>query len=399
MEGESSSEARLRHQLDVQSKQINRVLSHHRIPATVAGGSVRPRVISFDLQTQLASGLERARNLKDDLMTALGVSNVSLTNENGRWQLRVSQADEAPVPLLKLLAAVPDLPRLTAPIGVANGGAPVLLRFAAGHTSHILIAGEPGAGKTSLLRAIAAGLALTNRQSGLQIQIMDPAYPASANSNHALLPLAYLPHMLSDPALDIEACSAVIRFLAEEMTYRRRERVQVPRIVVLIDHVLAYLENVDHEARNDLFRLLQYGAPAGIHSVMATDRPESPLLDSTIRASLSARLIGRTSDATAARRIAGVPLDQATLLYGEGDFLAVNGEDVTYFQAAHIGDYDLHMKLTEMVELPRPRLLARTYSERPSVGQTPPKPRSFTLHDGGIDIREDGDDIIPIDSQ
>ena len=393
MEGESSSEARLRHQLDVQSQQINRVLSHHQIPATVAGGSVRPRVVSFDLQTQIASGLERARNLKDDLMTALGVSNVALTNEGGRWQLRVSQPDDAPVPLLKLLAAVPDLPPLTAAIGVADGGAPVLLRFSPGHTSHILIAGEPGAGKTSLLRAIAAGLALTNRQSGLQLQIMDPAYPDDAGQS-PLLPLAYLPHMLTDPALDGDACAAVIHFLAEEMAYRRRECVHFPRIIVLIDHVVTYLESTGPEARGDLLRLLQYGAQAGIHLVLAADRPGSPLLDSTIRASLSSRMVGRTGDAAAARRIAGASHEQAALLYGGGDFLALSGDDATYFQAAYIGDYDLHLKLTEMVESARPTLLARPYSDRPKVPKPAPKKRSFTLHDGGIDIQEDQDDVV-----
>lgn len=384
----------MRHQLDVQSQQINRVLSHHQIPATVAGGSVRPRVVSFDLQTQIASGLERARNLKDDLMTALGVSNVALTNEGGRWQLRVSQPDDAPVPLLKLLAAVPDLPPLTAPIGVAGGGAPVLLRFSPGHTSHILIAGEPGAGKTSLLRAIAAGLALTNRQSGLQLQIMDPAYPEGVEQS-PLLPLAYLPHMLTDPALDADACAAVIHFMAEEMAYRRRERVYFPRIVVLIDHVVTYLENTGPEARSDLLHLLQYGTQAGIHLVLAADRPGSPLLDSTIRASLSSRIVGRTGDTAAARRIAGASYEQAALLYGGGDFLTLGGDDATYFQAAYIGDYDLHLKLTEMAESVRPTLLARPYSDRPRVSKPAAKRRSFTLHDGGIDIQEVQDDVVP----
>ena len=68
MESEPLSDARLRHQLGVQSQQINRVLSHHRVPAKVSGGVVRSRMISFDIQTQLAAGLERVRGLKDCLL-------------------------------------------------------------------------------------------------------------------------------------------------------------------------------------------------------------------------------------------------------------------------------------------------------------------------------------------
>ncbi len=79
MDSESSTEVRLRHQLDVQTRQIDRVLSRHRIPASVSGGEVRPKIVSFDLQTQISSGLERIRGLKDDLMSALGVGEVKLT--------------------------------------------------------------------------------------------------------------------------------------------------------------------------------------------------------------------------------------------------------------------------------------------------------------------------------
>ena len=391
METEPSSEARLRHQLDVQTQQINRVLNHHRVPATITGGTVRSRVVSFDLQTQIAAGLERIMGLKSDLKSALGVGDVAITNDDGQWHLRVSRPDDPPVPLLKLLSSQAPIPRAAVPIGLAEGGVPVWLRFAGGRLGHILIAGEPGAGKTSLLRTIGAGLALTNRQSQLQLQILDPQSPEGERVTAAdspLAPLGYLPHMLADPSFGIESCSALIEFLAEEMAYRRRERMQLPRIVVLLDHVVTYLQDAQPAARKALYQILQYGTQAGIHLILVSDRPESPLLDSTLRAMLSMRIIGRISDAKIARRIAGLSLDQATHLYGEGDFLAISGEDVTYFQAAHIGDYDLHLKLTEMARGGRPILLAQPYSHRPRV-KTAKKnavPRSFTLHDGGLDL-------------
>ena len=78
------AEVKLRHQLDVQTRQIDRVLNHHRVPATVSGGEVRPKVVSFDLQTQIAHGLERIRGLKDDLMTALGVGDVVVSHDDGQ---------------------------------------------------------------------------------------------------------------------------------------------------------------------------------------------------------------------------------------------------------------------------------------------------------------------------
>lgn len=398
MDTEPTSETRLRHQLNVQTRQINRVLNHHRVPATVAGGDVEPRVVNFDLQTQIAAGLERVRGLKDDIKSALGVGDVALTQDEGRWRLRVARPDDPPVPLLKLLTTIPALPSRTAAVGLADSGRPVLIRFSAGRVGHVLIAGEPGAGKTSLLRAIAAGLAFTNRQSELQLQLLDPGGPADkrADARHSpLLPLGYLPHMMTDPALGVDACAGIIHFLAEEMNYRRGERALSPRIIVFIDHCLTLLEPAAGAARSDLLRLLQYGAAAGIHLVLATDTPDSPLLDATLKATLSLRIIGRMSDPVLARRVAGVPLEQAALLYGEGDFLSVMGEEITYFQAAYLGDYDLHLKLMEMKNARRPRLLARPYHLRPRVNQGSLKPesngpQSFTLRDGVIAL--DGSD-------
>lgn len=393
MESEPSSEARLRHQLDVQARQINKVLSHHQVPASVVGGEVRPRVVSFDLQTQISAGLEKIRGLKGDVMAALGVGDVALTQDNGRWRLRVDRPDDPPVPLLRLLASIPQMPPRVAAIGLAEGGQPVYLRFPTKRMSHVLIAGESGAGKSSLLRTIAASLALTNRQSDVQLQILDPQGEREARNganDSPLRPLAFLPHMLTDPALGPDECASILHFLAEEMVYRRRESIQTPRIVVLVDHLIALLENNKDATRSDLLRLLQYGSQAGIHLVLATDRPESPLLDATIKAGMAMRIVGRLRDDGVAARVAGVRLDQAPLLYGEGDFLAVAGDEVTYFQAAYIGDYDLHLKLTQLYQSARPRLLARPYSARPRVekkgGKKTASPQSFTLRDGLVDL-------------
>ena len=398
MDAEKLSKARLRHQLGVQAQQINRVLSHHHVPATVAGGVVRSRMISFDLQTQLAAGLERVRGLKDDLISALGVSDVSVVREDGQWRLRVGRPDDAPVPLLRLQASLPQLPPATAAVGMADNGQPVLLRFGANRVKHVLIAGEPGAGKTTLLRSIAAGLALTHRQSALQLLVLDPRGLDSDETGapHPLRPLGLLPHILTDPTGTVEECAAIVHFLAEEMEYRRREQVQCPRIVTLIDHVVTLLDEAGDATRHDLLRLIQYGAAAGIHLVMATDQPGAPfLMDRTLRVGVSARLIGRLSDVAAERKVAGMAIDNAPVRYGEGDFLAVVGGEVTYFQAAFIGDYDLHMELSKLAAGARPRLLAQPYSPRPKLARETSDQKTFRWREEGVDM---GNDSAPLDN-
>jgi hypothetical protein len=278
---------------------------------------------------------------------------------------------------------------------MADGGQPVLLDFAAKNMTHVLVAGDSGAGKTTLLRTIAVALALTNRQSDLQLQILDAGWTGSddiAPSSHPLIPLGYLPHMLTDPALGVEASASIVHFLTEEINYRREQQVMAPRIVAIIDNAHCLLSERYPAARRDLLRLLQYGAKSGIHVVFSADSAESSQLDSTIRASLSMKFIGHLDDPLMAKRISGVRLDQATLLYGEGDFLAVAGSEVTYFQAAHIGDYDLHLMLGELLDQDRPRLLAKPYQSRPKVKKKPERAaKSFSMREGSVDL--DSDDL------
>jgi hypothetical protein len=112
------------------------------------------------------------------------------------------------------------------------------------------------------------------------------------------------------------------------------------------------------------------------------------------------KFIGHLDDPLMAKRISGVRLDQATLLYGEGDFLAVAGSEVIYFQAAHIGDYDLHLMLGELLDQNRPRLLAKPYQNRPKVEKKPERAaKSFSMREGSVDLDSDDlDEDDPADS-
>ena len=181
---------RLQYRVQLQSRQIERVMDAHQLPAQVSGGVVAPQVIQFDLQTQLHGGWEWIRSLTDDLSQALGVPQISISRENGRFQVAVARPMDVPVRLLDVMAMEMDVGRETAVLGLSDEGVPVLLPLQA----HTLISGIGGAGKTSLLRTISMSLALFNRQSQLQQVIIAPVF-ADNNAYADLQPLTVLPHM------------------------------------------------------------------------------------------------------------------------------------------------------------------------------------------------------------
>lgn len=384
-------EARLRHQLELQSQQIEQVFEQHQLTAQVAGGSVQPRAISFDLQT-LATGWERLLGLKQDLMTALGTSGVQISREDGSWRLQVVRPEEPPVGLLDLLALLDGtVPPTTAVLGLAEDGQPVLLNFSAAHITHVLLAGQENAGKTVLLRSLALSLALLNKQSQLQLLVIDTAErrerEEGAETAVSLDPLNYLPHLLQDVVQTAEDADALLAFLVQEMTYRQTNKVAKPVIVVLIDNVVTLLRTGDNEqaqsVRQSLLRLVQRGADVGIHLVLGTSRPEARELDDLRKLDLTVRLVGRVHDAQEALVATGLPGTQAEYLLGKGDFLAVDSPCPVHFQAAFVNDYEFHLSLRQL-HAQQPRLLAQPFTLRvelpsePAVSQQP-----FALNDLG----------------
>lgn len=351
-----NKEERLRHQLELQSRQIERVFSSHQVSARVAGGQVETQSIRFDLQSHLESGLHRLRGLKKDLLSVLGVADISLVKDDGgQWRLDIVRPHEPPVALLDLLPLLPDMPEGTAVLGMDEDGAPLLLPFTDPDITHVLVTGDDGAGKTALLRTIAVSLAMTNRQSKLQLLIIDPDQPGKTNRH--LAPLMFLPHLLSQVIAEPEEGVYALQILAEEMQYRLKHETVQPVIVTLIDNVEGLLDHATVEGQTALVALLQRGAEAGIHLVISTDQPGAEWLTSIMRTNLPLRLVGRVRDEADSLAATGVAGAEAEYLLGDGDFLTVVDDSQVHFQAAFIGNYDLHLTLeTILRNRPRPLL-------------------------------------------
>lgn len=360
-------EARLQHQLQVQSEQIERVLSQHQLSAQIAGGTVRPRLISFDLNASLAQGWERLSRLTHELKSALNVPEVRLSREDGQLKLHITRPEAPPVALLDLLPMMPDLPPVTAVLGLDEVGRPVLLDFDNPDITHVLISGEQDAGKTTLLRSLAVSLAVKNKQSRLQLLVIDPETADSRRSYTVLEPLSFLPHMLAGISYRLDEAIEVLSFLHGEMEYRRQQRAKLPTIVLLVDKIVHLLEVGGESVAQPLQALLRYGAEAGIHCVLSTRRPDTAVITNQLRANLPVRLVGQMPDEETARTATGLLDSQAEYLLGQGDFLAVVGGEINHFQAAYIGDYDLHMCLDELHRNRPQPLLAKPLSVRPSL--------------------------------
>ncbi len=319
--------------LEFQSDRIERVLAAHRVPVRVEGGAITPRWIRYHVAPALGARVATIRNLSEELALALGAPDVRVAREGEKLALEVPRADAEPVYFLPLLRNLSSIPVYTACLGLTEEGRPLLVRLPSPDVAHILIAGATGSGKTELLRCLLLSLALTHRQSQLQIVLVDP-------KSRGFAPLANLPHLLAPVAAHPAEALPLLNRLIAEMERRDQESVNSPRIVVAVDELLDLLEAGGKPIEAALTRITQRGREAGIHLIAGAQKPSSAALGPMLKANFPVRLVGRVGSAEDARVASGVAGSGAEKLMGRGDFLAVACGEVTRFQGAWIPPRD-----------------------------------------------------------
>ena len=279
-------------------------------------------------------------------------------------------SQDAAVPLLDLLAQHRDVPKLSAALGLSEDGSTIFHDFSSPNTPHLLVVGGHDAGKTVMLRSIAASLAIHNRQSAIQLAAISPVVADKERQlaqAAAWYPLNYLPHMLCDVAVRHSEIIELLAFLDQEVGYREEHSFAMPRLIVLIDQADVLLTRGGPKCAEPIVKMVEKGEHVGIHLVLSTSAIDSTTFGTEMIKKMATRLIGRPD--------MGMPdqqpvyrQDDARQLLGEGDFLYRQGTRIRRLQGSYIDDYDLYLKLTEMVRY-RAILLAQLAETRPRLKQ------------------------------
>jgi S-DNA-T family DNA segregation ATPase FtsK/SpoIIIE len=323
-----------RRTLEMQADRIEAVLARHRVQARVEGGTVTPRFIRFRLIADGSTRVNKITALADEIAMELDRREARVYREGAAIQVEVPRTQPEPVRLLPLCDRLGAAPGLTAVLGLEQGGAPLLLRLPAPEVAHVLVAGTTGSGKTALARALLVSLAMYNRQSQVQLVLIDP-------KGRGFGPLACLPHTLGRVASSPEAAHDRLRWLVEEMERRDQAGYNRPALIVGIDELADLLMTGGAAVETLLTRLSQRGREAGIHLVACTQKPTAEVLGGAMKANFPVRLVGAVASRDEARYATGISDSGADKLEGKGDFLLVAKGESIRFQAAWLGPEDL----------------------------------------------------------
>ena len=225
---------------------------------------------------------------------------------------------------------------------ISRGGLPVALGADAGGAAvsmdlatlpHLMIAGATGSGKSVCINSIVASLLLTKPPDQLRMLMVDP-------KQVELTPFNGIPHLILPVITDVDEVSPMLKGLIREMTRRYKAMSEMgtrniagfnakakdpmPFLVLIVDELADLMMVGGYEIEQALVRLAQLGRAAGIHLVLATQRPSVKVVTGLLKANIPARI----AFAVASQVDARVILDSvgAEKLMGRGDMLLVNSD-------------------------------------------------------------------------
>ncbi|MCF0228579.1 MAG: DNA translocase FtsK [Parasporobacterium sp.] len=319
------------------------ILNQFGVHATVTNIQAGPSVTRFELQPEIGTRVNKITQLADDLKLNLGVTEIRI---------------EAPIPGSKAVGIeIPNKNRQTVYMrellqDVSLINHPSKIAFAAGKDisgnvivadiakmPHLLVAGTTGSGKSVFLNSILMTILYRAKPSEVGLIIIDPKKVEFGV-------YAGIPHLMRDVVTDPGQAVSTLRWAVNEMT-NRYQRMQMsavrdfrsynakvekgtvsadeenPRkmnqIVIIIDELADLMMVAKKEAEALICRLAQLARAAGIHLIIATQRPSVDVVTGLIKANVPARVALLVSSAIDSRTI--IDMQGAEKLLGYGDML------------------------------------------------------------------------------
>lgn len=301
----------MKEELELMADHIETALLSHKISARVTGGTVTPRWVRFQVLPAVGAKVSEIKGLSAELAVALNAPKCRVSRCGAAVAVEVPRDDPQSVRLLPLFSQFNDdhhqFPSVTAILGLAEDGAPLLIRLPSPDVEHILITGQTGAGKTMLLQAIVLSLAMTNNSEDLAFVFLGDGLSKLAQ---AVQRFGFLVYRIE--RLGITVVKAAIRTAGK-------------RIIIVADDLVG--------GENSAKKVKAHLATSGMHHYVVAWNGIPP---AGVAEVFKARLVGRVANSSEARLASGLLGTGAERLAGQGDFLAIAEGRVIRFQAAHV---------------------------------------------------------------
>lgn len=345
---------------------LENVLSNFGITAKVVNATQGPTVTRYEIEPAPGVKVSRIVNLTDDIALNLAAQHIRM---------------EAPIPGKSAIGI--EVPNKTTeavhlrdvldcsdfkdarggiPVGLGKdiAGKPVITDLA--KMPHLLVAGTTGSGKSVCVNTLISSILFSRKPEEVKLLLIDPKMVELSIYNG-------IPHLMAPVVTDMKKAAAVLRWAVREMEARYKAfaasgkrdiksyneahpKAAMPLIVLIIDELADLMMTSPDDIEESISRLAQMARAAGIHMVLATQRPSVNVITGSIKANVPSRIsfaVGSQIDSRTILDMAG-----AEKLLGKGDmlFAPIGANKPIRVQGAFISDDEVE-HLVEFVKAQR----------------------------------------------
>ena len=398
------------------SRRLNETLASFKIEAHIINVTRGPSVTRYEVELDKGVRLNKLTTCANDIALSLGVSNVRIAAVPGKISVVGIEVPNKAVTTVSLREVIDSnefaraKSKSSFSVGKDIGGSCIVGNIA--KLPHMLIAGTTGSGKSVCMNSIIISLLYKASPDDVKLIMVDPKMVELGIYNG-------IPHLLIPVVTDPKKAAGSLQWAVTEMMRRYKamsdagvrdleaynttietgeiEGVKLPQVVVIIDELADLMLVAAKEVEESICRIAQMGRAAGIHLIIATQRPSADVITGLMKANIPSRIAFAVASAMESRIILDTP--GAEKLVGRGDMLFapigagkplrvqgcfVSDEEVeavaSYVKTNYNTDYD--QTVMEEIE----RKAAQTGNAKAAATAADPEPNAAEM---------DGDEMLP----
>jgi len=318
------------------AKILEETLNNFNVDAKVVSVKKGPAITMFEVHPSPGVKVSKIVGLSDDIALSLATSHVRIAPIPGKTSIgiEVPNLSTSLVSIREVLISQEfkkQKSKLAIGLGKDISGNPIIGDLSS--MPHLLIAGATGSGKSVCVNTIISSILFNATPEEVKFLMIDPKVVELSNYNG-------IPHLILPVVTDAKKAAIALNWAVNEMTrryklfaelsvrdmgsYNRKinedeEIEKLPQIVVIIDELADLMMVAPNQVEDAICRLAQMARAAGIHLIVATQRPSVDVITGLIKANIPSRIAFSVSSAIDSRTI--IDMGGAEKLLGKGDML------------------------------------------------------------------------------
>lgn len=311
---------------------LEKTLADFGVEAKVNQVTVGPTITRYEIQPSPGVKVSKIVNLTDDIALSLAAKSIRIEAPipgKSAIGIEVPNEDAQMVTVREVLES-DEFKKFDSPLAMALGkdisGKTVIADI--GKMPHLLIAGSTGSGKSVCVNTLISSILYKTKPDEVKLLLIDPKVVELASYNG-------IPHLLIPVVTDPKKAANALNWAVVEMnrryklfaetqvkdisSYNEKVEEKLPKIVIIIDELADLMMASANDVEDYICRLAQMARAAGMHLIVATQRPSVDVITGVIKANIPSRIAFAVSSQTDSRTI--LDMGGAEKLLGKGDML------------------------------------------------------------------------------